>query len=70
MSLSSTVVGATAPLDELCQFYAAVRKDSRRSPEGEPGNTGKTIEHLLARATRFATEGTILNVVSAAKTPV
>ena len=58
---------ANASLEELENFYHGVRSQMQHDPHGEPANTGKTVDDLVGRAARFASEGTILNVVSRAK---
>lgn len=56
-----------ASLEDLQRFYQVVRSQVGHEPHGEPTNTGKTVDDLVARAARFASEGTILNVVASVK---
>ncbi len=54
---------AVRSYDELYSQYLALDEAARQKDGGEPGNTGKTIDHFIKQLVAFTEEKKIMNVV-------
>ena len=49
--------------DELFDRYLAIDEAAREKDGGEPGNTGKTVNHFITQLVAFTEEKKIMNVI-------
>ena len=54
---------AARSYEELYSQYLVLDEAARQKDGGEPGNTGKTIDHFIKQLVAFTEEKKIMNVV-------